>query len=234
MKIKRMMITLLIFISFFVLNIHAFDDSIGKTADELMNNTDESYLNYQRYDSRYPSTPAESRSIEESQSKTGEAPMPEHLSLSNTASPKDSRNVADSSSSTTKTSPSQPVATATAATPKAETDAGIDLSGKWTITIGDVEAEMTLFQNQAAVFGTGNIRDGNTTMVATASGDLSGNRLKLDMVTLGSVGLYRLALTPSGDELSGSYNEYGTSGTPASGTASGSRYTDTASSAITE
>jgi len=83
---------------------------------------------------------------------------------------------------------------------------------------------MTLFQNQAAVFGTGSIRDGTTTRVVTASGDLSGNKLKLDMVTLGSVGLYRLALTPSGDELSGSYNEYGTSGAPISGTASGSRY----------
>lgn len=230
MKIKRMIIILLIFLSFFAFNIHAFDDSIGKTADELLNNTDESYLNYERYDSRYPATPAESRELKEDQSKTGEAPMPQHLSLSNTASPKDARSSAGSSASTT--SSSQPAATPTATTPR--TDASIDLSGRWTITIGDVEADMTLFQNQAAVFGTGNIIEGNTTRVVTASGDLSGDRLRLDVVTLGSVGLYRLALTPSGDELSGSYNEYGTSGTPASGTASGSRYTDIASSTITE
>ncbi|HWQ19975.1 MAG TPA: hypothetical protein VN455_09385 [Methanotrichaceae archaeon] len=226
MRIKRMMITLLIFISFFAFNIHAFDDSIGKTADELLNNTDESYLNYERYDSRYPATPAESRAIEESESKSGIVPLTKQPTLGGTTTPQDARNAASSAASTT--SPTKPVATAT--TPK--TEASIDLSGKWTIAIGDLEAEMTLFQNQAAVFGTGNIRDGNTTMVVTASGDLSGNRLKLDMVTLGSVGLYRLALTPSGDELSGSYNEYGTSGAPVSGTASGTRYT--ATSAITE
>lgn len=220
MKIKRMAVTLILFLSFFVFNIHAFDDSTGKTADELLNNTDESDLSFKRADSRYPATPFESREIKEDQSKTGVTSLTKNPTLGGTTTPQDARK-ATTTASTPQTNAA--ATTSAAAMDNANNEAGVDMSGRWTIAIGDLEADMTLFQNQAAVFGTGNIRDGNDMMVVTASGELSGNRLKLDMVTLGSVSFYRLALTPSGDQLSGSYSEYSTSGTPTSGRASGSR-----------
>jgi len=229
-KIKRMTITVILFLSFFVFDIQAFDDSTGKTADELLNNTDENYDKYERWDTRFPATPKESRAEEEDQSQSGVAPIAKKPTLGGTGSPQDARKTTTTAStSQTKAAATTPSA---AATTNTNTEAGIDLSGRWTIAIGDLEAEITLFQNQAAVFGTGNIRDGSNTVVVTASGDITGDRLKLDMITLGSVSFYRLALTLSGDQLSGSYSEYGTSGISTSGKASGSRLK--AASVITE
>ena len=58
---------------------------------------------------------------------------------------------------------------------------------------------------------------------AAASGTVVGDRLKLDLVSIGSIALYRFDLSLSGDLLSGNYSAFGSDGSTWSGTASGSR-----------
>ena len=65
--------------------------------------------------------------------------------------------------------------------------------------------------------------DANTTMMAAASGTLTDNELNLDLVTLGKVNLYRLALMVSGESATGNYTAYSPSSFPSTGTAKGTR-----------
>ncbi len=58
---------------------------------------------------------------------------------------------------------------------------------------------------------------------AAASGTVTGNDLKLDLVSLDSIALYRFDLSLTGDLVSGSYAAYGSDGSTWSGTVTGSR-----------
>ncbi|HPJ29781.1 MAG TPA: hypothetical protein PLZ42_00135 [Methanothrix sp.] len=58
---------------------------------------------------------------------------------------------------------------------------------------------------------------------AAASGTVVGDRLELDLVSIGPIALYRFDLSLSGDLVSGNYSAYGSDGSSWSGTASGSR-----------
>jgi hypothetical protein len=85
-------------------------------------------------------------------------------------------------------------------------------------------AAFTLFQSGDAVFGTGNVNlDANTTLMATASGTLTDNKLNLDIVTLEKMNLYRLALMVSGESVTGDYTAYSPSASSSTGSAKGTR-----------
>ncbi len=58
---------------------------------------------------------------------------------------------------------------------------------------------------------------------AAASGTVVGSNLKLDLVSLESIALYRFELSLTGDLVSGSYSAYGSDGSTWSGTVTGSR-----------
>ena len=58
---------------------------------------------------------------------------------------------------------------------------------------------------------------------AAASGTVVGSNLKLDLVSLESIALYRFDLSLTGDLVSGSYSAYGSDGSTWSGTVTGSR-----------
>jgi len=58
---------------------------------------------------------------------------------------------------------------------------------------------------------------------AAASGTVIGNGLKLDLVSLDSIALYRFDLSLTGDLVTGSYAAYGSDGSIWSGTVTGSR-----------
>ncbi len=62
-----------------------------------------------------------------------------------------------------------------------------------------------------------------TASQAAASGTVVGNGLKLDLVSLESIALYRFDLTLTGDLVSGGYTAYGSDGSTWSGTVTGSR-----------
>jgi hypothetical protein len=103
----------------------------------------------------------------------------------------------------------------------------ITASGSWYLMLNDSAsrtAALTLFQNGDAVYGTGNINlDAKTTMVAAASGIIIGDRLNLDLVSLGKVGLYRISMTINGNSATGNYTAFNTNSASATGTANGAR-----------
>jgi hypothetical protein len=99
------------------------------------------------------------------------------------------------------------------------------VSGSWSLVLSDSAsrtAALTLFQNGDAVYGTGNINlDTNTTMMAAASGTITGDKLNLDLVSLGKVNLYRISMTLNGDSATGSYTSFNPSSASTTGTAKG-------------
>ncbi len=203
-------------------NAAAFDDSTGKTADELFNNSEESFV---PSDSRFPATPQESRELAATnKSSVLNQEIPSHLSSSQATSPQESRSQASSESaaSTDSTEQASTEEAATQETSQASTSGSLDVSGKWLLNLeGGRDVEISLIQNSGVVFGIGSITEDNTTSQVSASGSLSGDKLKLDLVSFGSINLYKLSITPDSASASGSYTAYSASGEPVSGSVSG-------------
>jgi hypothetical protein len=97
-------------------------------------------------------------------------------------------------------------------------------AGNWTFQLRDSKNRflaLTLFQSENAVFGTGNINDGGDTMKVSASGSVSADKLSLDVISSGTVNLYRLRLNLSGNSASGEYRAFSTKGDPWTGIVEG-------------
>ena len=113
--------------------------------------------------------------------------------------------------------------------PAETSSAGIaKVSGSWSLKLDDnmsSKADLTLFQNGNAVYGTGNMNPGtNNTLQAAASGIVTGNKLNLNLVSLGKISLYRFFLMINKDSVTGSYSA-STPGAPQiTGTAKGGRF----------
>jgi hypothetical protein len=121
----------------------------------------------------------------------------------------------------------RPVANVT--TPAKISSAGIaKVSGSWSLKLDDNtsrKADLTLFQNGNAVYGTGDINQGtNTTLQAAASGTVTGSMLNLNLVSLGKVSLYRFSLTIIRDSVTGSYSALTPGASQITGTAKGERF----------
>lgn len=190
-------------------------------------------------DTRFAPTPKKSRQLWNNSSKV-DFTMPKTLSDSG-MSAKESRNDAESTAAvqdqsantagadTTQTDTSQTNTTQTPETTQAETQSSTTagtVSGSWSFELSDSTIKntvLTLFQSGDAVFGTGSMNDGNNTLVVAASGSYDGSKLNLDMTTLGSINLYRLALAPSGDSASGDYQAFSANGQSWTGSANGTR-----------
>jgi len=101
------------------------------------------------------------------------------------------------------------------------------ISGGWTLELNGSTprmASLAIFQNSDAVYGTGNINlDANTTITATASGTITGDKVNLDIVSLGKVSLYRIAMTVSGNSATGSYAAFRPGADSTTGTVNGVR-----------
>ncbi|VVB64010.1 Uncharacterised protein [uncultured archaeon] len=107
--------------------------------------------------------------------------------------------------------------------------AGIaNVSGSWSLKLDNNtsgKANLSLFQNGNAVYGTGNINQGtNTTLQAAASGTVTDSRLNLYLVSLGKVSLYSFSLTISKDSVNGSYSALTPGESQIIGTAKGERF----------
>jgi hypothetical protein len=100
-------------------------------------------------------------------------------------------------------------------------------SGSWSLVLNDSTsrtAVLTLFQDGNILYGTGNLNlDANTTLIAAASGTISGDKLNLDIVSLGRVSLYRISMILSGNSATGSYTAFDPSSASTTGTAEGIR-----------
>jgi hypothetical protein len=102
----------------------------------------------------------------------------------------------------------------------------VDLRGRWTLRLtGGMpgQADLALLQDRNVILGRGNLASSNSVFTATASGQIYGDVLYLDLVSLEDLRLYRLTLTMGQDSLSGSYNAFNGLGGTWSGSVSGSR-----------
>jgi hypothetical protein len=100
------------------------------------------------------------------------------------------------------------------------------VSGSWYFTLNDsVERDLALvlFQKGNDVFGAGKIKEGNNTLDVTVSGAIMDASLDLNVVSLGTISLYKLKLDLSGDLATGEYQAFSTSGDSWTGSAEGEK-----------
>jgi hypothetical protein len=221
MKIKLLILASFIVLASFAVAVHAFADSAGKTADQLISgdviDTTPAGQAHNPQASRDTQTGQKGKDI---LNVTMGGKLNANSLTAKGARSKDlaqTSPVHDATVNTTAPAPAQ------VAAPTEQTS----VSGSWSLELTDSfsrTAALTLFQSGDAVFGSGNVNlDANTTMMAAASGTLTGNELNLDIVTLGKVNLYRLTLMVSGDSATGNYTAYSPSASPSTGTAKGTK-----------
>lgn len=212
------------------INAHSIDDTGSKSADQLIDESNG--IGTTIVDTRFATNPHASRKAWGTDNGIS-SEVPSSLP-SSTISPQDSRAKAESTESTlknqnqvmndqstTETASSQTLPASSAATPSAAM-----ASGSWSLELKDStlkEIVLTLFEHGNAVFGTGSMSNENSTLLVAASGFLDGDTLDLDLTTLGSINLYRLSLTTSGDSASGNYTAFSASGQSWMGSAEGIR-----------
>ena len=124
---------------------------------------------------------------------------------------KETANAADTSATTqSELPPSEPTATS--------------VSGSWSFTMTDSvqrDLALSMFQNGRDIFGVGNIREGNSTLQVAVSGSVQDETMDIDIISLGTIGLYKLKLDLDGESATGDYQAFFTSGKSLTGSAEG-------------
>ncbi len=203
-------------------------------ADALLENS-VSGVGVQMGDSRFAPNPHKSREIWQNESTATNWTLPSTLSGGSTSA-KESRTAAeaDSSAAVAEDNASAAPAATMAETAPAETTAAptaapaaTSIAGSWSLKLSDSaerQADITLFQNGDSIFGKGNLNEGNDTIQVTASGSLDAGSLKLDLTpSVGSIGLYKLALNLNEDSAEGVYQAFSVSGESWTGNVTGIR-----------
>jgi hypothetical protein len=165
----------------------------------------------------FAATPGESK--KQWTNRTGvDFTMPESLSASGNSA-KESRAAAEAVSS-------EQTEETTSAEPETSSSGAASVGGSWSFTLDEStpkEMVLTLFQSGDAVFGTGSINMGDSTLVVAASGSANSDSMDLDVTSIGTISLYRIALNLDGDSASGSYDAFAASGETWTGNAQGVR-----------
>jgi hypothetical protein len=225
MKIKILILSSLLLLAFFAVGVYAvnWDNPSSQSVDQMFSGTETGYNNTPPGEYISPSA---ARSAQSGQKGKDILSVPLGGKLDTTGNnPQDTR-----AQDQPQTSPVQNEAVNTTEPAQAQVAALTEptsISGGWTLELTDSAshtAAFTLFQSGDAVFGTGNVNlDANTTLMAAASGTLTGSELNLDIVTLEKMNLYRLALMVSGESATGNYTAYSPSASPSTGSAKGTR-----------
>jgi hypothetical protein len=93
------------------------------------------------------------------------------------------------------------------------------ITGDWQMDLEDGEnINLTLSQSGSIVFGCGSLMSSTVSKPATASGSLSGNILRLNVVPADGTKLYALSLDLSGQTLAKTYSIFSAGAATASGT----------------
>jgi hypothetical protein len=225
MKIKILVLPSLLMLAFFAVGVYAvnWDNPSSQSVDQMLSGSETGNIN--TAPGEYIS-PSAARSAQSGQTGKDILSVPLGGKLDTTGNtPKDTR-----AQDQSQTSPVQNTEINTTVPAPAQVAAPTEptsISGGWSLELTDSashSAAFTLFQSGDAVFGTGNVNlDANTTLMATASGTLTDNKLDLDIVTLEKMNLYRLALMVSGESATGDYTAYSPSASPSTGSAKGTR-----------
>ena len=99
-------------------------------------------------------------------------------------------------------------------------------SGTWSLRLTDSiqrDVSLALFQEGASIFGSGSLRENNSTNQVMASGTLQGDLLSLDLTTQQPITLYKLLLNMSNDDASGKYSAISSGGDKWTGQVDGFR-----------
>ncbi len=207
MRLTTQIVWSSIILALFSINAFSFYDTAGKSVDQLINESNGIYA----HSSSFPENPRESRMLWSKETKVNFT-MPGIKSGNATSTPRSSDSVnADDA-----------VQHQVASTSSSKTN----VAGSWSFELRDSktrELSLTLFQSEDAIFGTGSMNDGGDTMEVSASGSVERDRLNLDITSLGTVRLYRLALTTNGDLVSGNYRAFSAGKEPWTGIANGIR-----------
>jgi hypothetical protein len=225
MKIKILVLPSLLMLAFFAVGVYAvnWDNPSSQSVDQMLSGSETGNIN--TAPGEYIS-PSAARSAQSGQTGKDILSVPLGGKLDTTGNtPKDTR-----AQDQSQTSPVQNTEINTTVPAPAQVAAPTEptsISGGWSLELTDSashSAAFTLFQSGDAVFGTGNVNlDANTTLMAAASGTLTGSELNLDIVTLEKMNLYRLALMVSGESATGNYTAYSPSASPSTGSAKGTR-----------
>jgi hypothetical protein len=201
MRLKVMILasfTVLAFLAVLALAID-WENTEGRSVEELL-------ATEEGYEAISGATPWQERAILKNTSENSDIfePIPGTLS-GGAMNAKESRSLAESASQTQE----QPNTTQASEVPAAESVPTV--KGTWSLRLlGDSprDVSVTLFQSGNAIFGTGSVSQGKTSLEAAASGSVNGDQMNLDITTLKSIALYRATLTLTGDSASGSYEGF--------------------------
>ena len=166
------------------------------------------------------------RYFAEKENSTLDWEMPSSLSGSG-STPFESRSMAqEQSSAEVQDSSSQSSEISTDAQIASNQSVIANASGTWSLQLNDSmqrDVSLTLFQEGASIFGSGSLREGNSTSQVMASGTLQGDLLNLDLTTQQPITLYKLLLNLSDDEVSGKYSAISSGGDKWTGQVDGFR-----------
>jgi hypothetical protein len=216
MRLKVMILasfTVLAFLAVLALAID-WENTEGRSVEELL-------ATEEGYEAISGTTPWQERAILKNTSENSNIfePIPGTLS-GGAMNAKESRSLAESASQTQEL----PNTTQASEVPAAESVPTV--KGTWSLRLlGDSprDVSVTLFQSGNAIFGTGSVSQGKTSLEAAASGSVNGDQMNLDITTLKSIALYRATLTLTGDSASGSYEGFSATGDAWSGDVTGLR-----------
>ena len=197
----------------------AWDDPSYDVDEMFHSGEDEEYVN----PVGAPATPQEARELQKNKS-TLNWTMPSTLSAGG-ESAKESREQAESTGET-QTSPSaeETAAPDVEASP-AQTET-VNVQGNWFFALNDSmarELALTLLQDEGNVYGSGRIREGNSSMDVAVSGTAAGSDLKLNLVSTSPILQYQLNLTVDQDLAAGEYRASSAGGESWIGTAEGQK-----------
>ncbi|HPT37345.1 MAG TPA: hypothetical protein PLZ44_03535 [Methanothrix sp.] len=102
------------------------------------------------------------------------------------------------------------------------------MDGNWTFRLKDSKNRilaLRLISSDDSIFGTGTMNDGGDTMKASASGSVAAGNISLDVITTGTVSLFRLEMAMNASEsiVSGEYRAFSKDSNPWTGTVQGKR-----------
>lgn len=166
------------------------------------------------------------RYFAEKENSTLDWEMPSSLSGSG-STPFESRSMAqEQSSAEVQDSSSQSSEISTDAQIASNQSVIANASGTWSLQLNDSmqrDVSLALFQEGASIFGSGSLREGNSTSQVMASGTLQGDLLNLDLTTQQPITLYKLLLNLSDDDVSGKYSAISSGGDKWTGQVDGFR-----------
>jgi hypothetical protein len=223
-KMLMMLLPLVLVAVFSILSInaHSIDSDGSESADQLIDasNGITPYV----VDTRFAASPQESRR------QQGIDNNPNNAAPGSSASVATSAQDATTPTESAALNQNTTVNSETASTMTISATQATTASGNWSFVLNDStnggalkEVALALNESDHVVFGSGNITEVNNTQQVTASGLEDGNRLDLNLTTLGTVNLYMLSLNMKGDSAAGEYMAHSADGQSWTGNATGTK-----------